>query len=114
MLIILLFCLLVVNLSGSDKYRKNDRKWVDSKYCFFFRLYYKPGTFLDGTPTIVNGNGDGTVNIRSLQGCLHWQGLQKKNIYYQTFEKVNHMQILSDNQTLNYIKKLIHKVNNRT
>ncbi|XP_065162884.1 phospholipase A2 group XV-like isoform X2 [Atheta coriaria] len=26
------------------------------------KLYYKPGTWLDGKPTLINGDGDGTVN----------------------------------------------------
>lgn len=78
---------------------------------FFFRLFYKPGTFLDDTPTLQYGDGDGTVNIRSLQGCLHWRGVQKQNIYYQTFKKVDHMDILRDNKTLAYVRKLIKTIN---
>ncbi|XP_024935900.1 group XV phospholipase A2 isoform X2 [Cephus cinctus] len=37
------------------------------------RLYYKPGTSVDGYPQLIPGDGDGTVNLRSLEGCLHWQ-----------------------------------------
>lgn len=33
---------------------------------------YKPGTWLDGTPTLVTGDGDGTVNLRSLNACEKW------------------------------------------
>ncbi|KOB75373.1 Group XV phospholipase A2 [Operophtera brumata] len=37
------------------------------------RLVYKPGTWLDGYPTLANGDGDGTVNLRSLSACEHWK-----------------------------------------
>lgn len=52
-------------------------------------LIFKPGKFPDGYPTFVYGDGDGTVNKRSLEGCLHWVGQQKQKIYHQTFPKVS-------------------------
>ncbi|XP_066249695.1 lysosomal phospholipase A and acyltransferase-like isoform X2 [Euwallacea similis] len=72
------------------------------------RLYYKPGTWLDGTPTLINGDGDGTVNIRSLEGCRQWQTLQKQKIFYQSFPKVDHLAILHSNLTLQYVSGLVH------
>lgn len=58
------------------------------------RLFYKPGVFLDGTPTLMYGDGDGTVNRRSLEACLQWQGRQKKKIYAKPLPKIDHMTIL--------------------
>ncbi|XP_049868362.1 phospholipase A2 group XV-like [Pectinophora gossypiella] len=37
------------------------------------RLVYKPGTWLDGYPALQAGDGDGTVNLRSLRACELWR-----------------------------------------
>ncbi|XP_058802629.1 phospholipase A2 group XV-like [Phymastichus coffea] len=71
------------------------------------KLLYKRGVSIDGNPQLILGDGDGTVNIRSLAGCTHWNDKQKQKIYHQTFSKVDHMQILSDNNVLNYIKNVL-------
>ncbi|KAG5900697.1 hypothetical protein JTB14_038215 [Gonioctena quinquepunctata] len=73
------------------------------------RLYYKPGTFLDGYPTLVTGDGDGTVNRRSLEGCLHWQSLQKQKVFVKELPTVDHLTILHDKSTQNYIADLVKK-----
>lgn len=70
-------------------------------------LVFKSGKFPDGYPNFVYGDGDGTVNKRSLEGCLHWVGKQKQKIYHQTFPKVDHMGILTDPKVLDYIKQLV-------
>ncbi|XP_044266833.1 phospholipase A2 group XV-like isoform X1 [Tribolium madens] len=74
------------------------------------RLYYKPGTWLDGYPTLINGDGDGTVNRKSLEGCLHWGNLQKQKVYSKQLPKVDHMQILKNKDVLSYIANLINDV----
>lgn len=85
-------------------------------YCSYYcRMLYKPGTWLDGYPTLVNGDGDGTVNIRSLEGCLHWtkqhwnlwsSKTKLKSVSQATFPNADHMGILRDPRVLDYIKKL--------
>jgi lysophospholipase-3 len=76
----------------------------------FYRLIYKPQTFPDGYPGFLYGDGDGTVNKRSLEGCLNWQGKQKKNVYHQTFSSLDHMSILRDERVLTYIETLVTKL----
>ncbi|XP_046822523.1 phospholipase A2 group XV-like isoform X1 [Vespa crabro] len=71
------------------------------------RLYYKPGTSIDGRPQLITGDGDGTVNLRSLEGCLHWQTKQKQKVYYQAFPGINHMTILKHAGVLEYIKSVL-------
>lgn len=74
------------------------------------KLYYKPGTWLDGKPTLINGDGDGTVNRRSLEGCLRWQSQQKQKVYARPLPKVDHMAILSNINVLQYIQNLVNSV----
>lgn len=74
---------------------------------FFHRLYYKPGTWLDGYPTLIYGDGDGTVNKRSLEGCLHWRPLQKQKVFTKELPNVDHLKILHDKTVLNYISDLV-------
>ncbi|XP_033208976.1 group XV phospholipase A2-like [Belonocnema kinseyi] len=71
------------------------------------RLYYKPGTSIDGSPQLIPGDGDGTVNLRSLEGCLHWQGKQKQKIYHKGFPGIDHMNILKNTSILDYIKNVL-------
>ncbi|CAK9805558.1 Phospholipase A2 group XV [Anthophora quadrimaculata] len=71
------------------------------------KLYYKPGISIEGTPQLISGDGDGTVNLRSLEGCKHWQGKQKRKIYSQVFPGVNHMNILKNTDVLSYIKTVL-------
>lgn len=71
------------------------------------KLYYKPGTAIDGYPQLIFGDGDGTVNIRSLEACIHWQKSQKQKIYYQGFPGVDHTNILSSHDMLAYIKTVL-------
>ncbi|XP_023217052.1 group XV phospholipase A2-like isoform X1 [Centruroides sculpturatus] len=68
------------------------------------RLYYAD---FSEQPTISYGDGDGTVNMRSLRGCLFWQDQQKAKVYHKGFQNVDHMAILSDPQVLFYIQKVL-------
>ena len=49
---------------------------------------------MDGYPTLIYGDGDGTVNLRSLEGCQHWQNLQKQKVFYEPLKNVDHLAIL--------------------
>ena len=62
--------------------------------------------FPDSQPRIFYGDGDGTVNARSLKGCLRWQGQQSQGVYYKNFTNVDHMLIMSDFRTIDYIKNI--------
>ncbi|XP_014215443.1 group XV phospholipase A2-like [Copidosoma floridanum] len=71
------------------------------------KLLYKAGVAIDGSPELVPGDGDGTVNQRSLEGCTHWKGQQKQKIYHQPFPGVDHMKILSDAGVIDYVRKVL-------
>lgn len=65
----------------------------------------------------VNGDGDGTVNIRSLQACSMWENdinQGGKPIIRKTLKEVQHYDILKDPQSINYILKLLTGIGNYT
>lgn len=59
-------------------------------------LIYPEGYFPDYTPEITEDDGDGTVNIRSLEGCQRWKAKQERPINYQVFSHAEHNGILGD------------------
>lgn len=70
---------------------------------FIFSLEYKKSDDLSGSPELVYGDGDGTVNSRSLKGCTAWRGLQKQPITTLDIPKGEHFEILSNPQIVSYI-----------
>lgn len=75
---------------------------------FNFRLNYKTG--LSGSPTLVSGDGDGTVNARSLKACEKWAGNPKqhdKKIYSIEIPGADHMGILSDKRVVDYVLQVL-------
>jgi lysophospholipase III len=66
-------------------------------------LNYKKSDDLTSSPDLVYGDGDGTVNARSLKGCTHWRGLQKQPITTLEIPKGEHFEILSNPQIVSYI-----------
>jgi len=73
------------------------------------RLDYEVGDFPDAKPRIVYGDGDGTVNLISLQACVGWSLKQDKPLYYKNFTSVDHMTILTEPQVLEYIGDALSK-----
>lgn len=77
------------------------------------KLVYKPGTWLDGYPTLAMGDGDGTVNVRSLSGCEHWRGHgfyspsktlnANKPVKSLALPNAEHLKILHDKRVIDYI-----------
>lgn len=75
---------------------------------FKSRLNYK-GDF-STTPTLVTGDGDGTVNSRSLKACEHWAGTkaqQEKTVHSIEVPNAEHMGILSDKRAIQYILNIL-------
>lgn len=70
-------------------------------------LNYEKSYDLSGKPTLVFGDGDGTVNRRSLEACRHWSSQQKQPIYLREFPGADHMSILADLSVLDSIVKVL-------
>ncbi|XP_066976870.1 lysosomal phospholipase A and acyltransferase-like [Macrobrachium rosenbergii] len=58
------------------------------------------------------GDGDGTVNQRSLDLCLQWGGLQEQEVRYETFDNAEHVHILQNANFTSYLKELIIDITN--
>jgi len=61
----------------------------------------------DKTPTIVNGDGDGTVNDISLKLCERWTeaGAQDRPVRVMRFTNIKHAGMLTDPQVLAALHK---------
>lgn len=73
------------------------------------RLNYNKGD-LKTTPTLVTGDGDGTVNIRSLKSCEQWSGTPAqgaKTIHSIEVPSADHMGILNDKRVVKYVLELL-------
>ncbi|XP_060608560.1 phospholipase A2 group XV-like isoform X2 [Ruditapes philippinarum] len=68
---------------------------------------YKRTRWLNEKPETLQGNGDGTVNIRSLLGCLRFREQQKQPVHHQVFHKVGHMNILKETVVIDYLEKVL-------
>lgn len=80
------------------------------------RLWYKYSNSwsivfqFDSKPLIIEGDGDGQVNKRSLWGCRQWENTPAQAghaIHYKEFSDVNHLKILYSSDTINYILNIV-------
>merc|ERR1712179_361236 len=62
-------------------------------------------------PSLIKGDGDGTVNIRSLQGCLKWKDKQSQPVHHKVFEKVNHLDMLRTEEPTQNVADIIENLN---
>ena len=54
------------------------------------KLVYKEGEFPGSDPSLIlKGNGDGTVNWRSLIGCTRWDGQQDQMVHHHVLPGVH-------------------------
>ncbi|KAH9636976.1 hypothetical protein HF086_008237 [Spodoptera exigua] len=89
-------------LVQTDKYN-----YTINDFQRLFTLVYKPGTWLDGYPTLAMGDGDGTVNLRSLNACEHWRKKRFRNgnsVKSLALPGAEHLKILHDKRVLDYIQ----------
>ena len=70
-------------------------------------LVYKEGQFPDTFPTIVAGNGDGTVNDVSLRACSMWKQKQSRKVTMQSFSGVEHMGMVTNAEILQAILDIV-------
>ncbi|KAA0191360.1 Phosphatidylcholine-sterol acyltransferase (Lecithin-cholesterol acyltransferase)/ Phospholipase A [Fasciolopsis buskii] len=86
---------------------------VDEVYCLYgtslptdHKMVYSPPSILrrpfpNQVPTVMYGNGDGTVNIRSLEVCKMWS-----NVTVIPLPLARHLEIMRDARVLKLMRKL--------
>uniref|UniRef100_A0A336K1X7 Centrosomal protein of 97 kDa n=1 Tax=Culicoides sonorensis TaxID=179676 RepID=A0A336K1X7_CULSO len=62
---------------------------------------------LSGNPKLLLGDGDGTVNIRSLRGCEQWRLEQKQPVNTLEIPGGEHIKILAVPTAIQYIKNVL-------
>ena len=65
------------------------------------------GEFPDTPPKVTYGDGDGTVNRRSLEACNKWVQRQRYPVAAKEYPSVDHNGILSNTDAHNYVKSLL-------
>lgn len=63
--------------------------------------------FPDVEPTVVYGDGDGTVNLRSAVQCKRWIGQQKQPVILKELPGNEHVNMLTNFTTVAYIKTVL-------
>lgn len=58
-------------------------------------------------PTVVSGDGDGTVNLRSARQCGRWVGKQKQPVTLTELPGNEHVNMLLNYTTVAYIKSVL-------
>ncbi|XP_051548930.1 phospholipase A2 group XV-like [Myxocyprinus asiaticus] len=68
---------------------------------------YNYTKFPDGEPTVINGEGDGTVNLLSALQCKRWMGQQKPPVHMLELPGNEHVAMLLNITTVSYIKSVL-------
>lgn len=68
------------------------------------------GKFPDVEPTVVQGRGDGTVNLLSAMQCKRWVGKQKQPVRLVELPGNEHVNMLLNVTTVDYIKAVLFPV----
>lgn len=82
---------------------------------YFYEVYFlftslNFGQSFNSNPIEVKGDGDGTVNRRSLAGCDYWRNTPAQfghEIHQQELANAEHYDILSDSRLIDYITKTL-------
>jgi len=64
---------------------------------------YTESQWPDGQPSVIYGDGDGTVNLRSLLGFKRWIDNQKQGVFFKEFKNIDHLAILKNQGVVDYI-----------
>lgn len=65
------------------------------------------GKFPDVEPTVVWGDGDGTVNLQSAVQCKRWVGRQRQAVTLHELPGNEHVNMLLNFTTVSYIKNVL-------
>ena len=69
-------------------------------------LLYKTHNFTDNELTVVPGDGDGTVNRRSLEAFLPWTEQDSKLVVAKKLHHVQHFDLVKNKEVIEYVLDL--------
>ena len=62
-------------------------------------------------PDLHMGDGDGTVNKRSMEVCLKWRQEQQQPVHHQIFNNTDHATMLKGDLPVKSVQNLIVQMN---
>jgi len=73
-------------------------------------VYNSDTAWYDHIPSVVGDDGDGTVNRRSLRGCLRWDGKQSAPVHHREFQGTyaEHLRLLQNPEVMVYIASVVN------
>ena len=72
------------------------------------QFVYGPGEFPDTDPQTVYGDGDATVNIRSLTACKRWQGQQYYDVTLKGYPGVEHVHTIKNAAVIKDVDSIVY------
>ena len=63
--------------------------------------------FPDKPPTVINGPGDGSVNLRSLEICSQWRTQQSKPVQTKSFPGVEHVHMIKNSAVIGNVSEIV-------
>ncbi|NXF79623.1 LCAT acyltransferase, partial [Sclerurus mexicanus] len=83
-------------------------------YCLYGTGFPTPETYIyderfpyEDPVDIIYGDGDDSVNTRSLELCKKWRNQQKQKVYIQELRGAHHFNMVFSNLTLSYINEIL-------
>ena len=70
--------------------------------------YSTAASFPDSQPEYIYGDGDGSVNVRSLRAPKHWIKNQTHPIYFKELPGIEHNDMLKHPTVISYILQLLN------
>ena len=71
------------------------------------KFIYTQGEFPDTEPEVVMGDGDGTVNINSLESCSVWSDQMSYKLTMMKFPNVEHVDAIKNSDIIQLIDNVV-------
>ena len=71
------------------------------------QFVYSEGEFPDTQPKEITGDGDGTVNIKSLKACTRWQTQQSRKVSVMGFKGVEHVHMVKNQNVIDAVETIL-------
>lgn len=66
--------------------------------------------FPKGSWVRKTGDGDGTVNLRSLEACKDWPTQQRQPVTFKNFHRIGHIEILKHHSVVGHVQEVVRRI----